>query len=205
MFEIIGIVVVAWLGFVILKAVIGGGTKGVLLRAYHTALEKGVPRDFAKAAIDNSERLISARREMAKANHQFASLELYEQYAVAIVRSYQLFCAKDGQDFHPYKVDYTKPKDDYEITNLIFQAAKIYPAQLKCPRLSYGSFGDLLDRREAGTEYLPDYGGIRSWISIGGVEYGIVARALNPSAGGASGILLSAKVEVEESDPAGVS
>lgn len=90
MFEIIGIAVVAWIGFVILKGIIDGGIKGTLLRASCIAIEKGVPGEFARAAINTPEALISARKALAKENKEFASMDAYQQYAAAIIMSYKI-------------------------------------------------------------------------------------------------------------------
>lgn len=74
MFEVIGVVVVVWIGFVIIKSVIGGGIKGTLLRATHAAIEQGVPRDFSMASINNSEQLIRARKALAKENPKIGTI-----------------------------------------------------------------------------------------------------------------------------------
>lgn len=207
MFEIIGIVVVVWIGFVILKGIAGGATKGTLLRASHIATQQGVPSEFARAAINNSERLISARKALAKENKEFASMDAYQQYAAAIIVSYKLFSAQDGQVRQANKVESIKPRNDIEIANLIVRAAGLHPTKLECPKLSYGALGDFLDRSEVTTEYFPNYSGARFWINIGELEYAVGVTVLDPSAQDASGILLSAETSghAEKSGTAAVS
>jgi hypothetical protein len=89
-FAFIGVVFVIWIGFVIIKSVISGGVKGTLLRAAVTATEQGVPMHFAKACIENSDRMIRARRALANENPGFGTMDLYAQYAAVIISSYRI-------------------------------------------------------------------------------------------------------------------
>lgn len=90
MFEFIGMVVVAWFVFVIVKSVINGGIKGILTHASAIAINKGVPRDFVIAAISNPKTLIKARKTLVKENAELRELDVHEQYAAAIIMSYRI-------------------------------------------------------------------------------------------------------------------
>lgn len=195
MFEIIGIIVVVWFGFLIVKSIALGGIKGTLLRASHTAMEQGIPSEFVRTAIINSDKLIMVRKELEKSVRNFASMELYQQYAAAIVVSYQSLSDIERHRIpRSSKTDYTKPRNHSDIEHLISNAVKIYPVELKCPRFTYEALSEFLEAYEAGTEYFPNYSGARTWVTIGQHEYALDVTVINPDAQDESGIVLSARL-----------
>lgn len=86
MFEIIGMVVVAWLVWVVVKAVLAGTVRTTLIRAVkHAEGTGGVPRQAAMRLLDHPEVVKGVRQELAAADPDFGALDLYKQYGLAIV------------------------------------------------------------------------------------------------------------------------
>tara|TARA_R110002072_G_C7747830_1_gene517190 strand:- start:251 stop:550 length:300 start_codon:yes stop_codon:yes gene_type:complete len=89
MFEFIGFVLVIVIGWVILKGVFSGATKGHMLRSIDHANTLGVPYDFAKKMIQNREVMKTSVAHMAKLNSDFRAKDVYVQYGEAISMLYQ--------------------------------------------------------------------------------------------------------------------
>lgn len=96
MFEVIGIVVVAWVLWAVVKGILKGSVKGTMLRACDVAVNLGVPYDFALDLSKNSEAVTRARKELAKNHKDIAMLDAYEQYGHAIAALYEMECRASG-------------------------------------------------------------------------------------------------------------
>jgi len=89
MFAFIGVVVVIFIVWQILKAALSGGVKGHMLRSVEHAMQFGVPYDFAHRMIVNREIMKAAVLHLQKLEPDFASKDVYAQYGEAIAMLYQ--------------------------------------------------------------------------------------------------------------------
>lgn len=89
MFEIIGILVVLFIGWQILKGVFSGSVKGHMLRSVEHAMVLGVPHSFAMKMIQQRDIMKSSVAHMAKFDSNFMLKDVYVQYGEAIAMLYQ--------------------------------------------------------------------------------------------------------------------
>lgn len=89
MFELIGIAVVGWIGWVIVKTILAVKAKETLKMAVHFARMRGVPTKEALAIINFPSLLKETRKSMADGNNDFASLDVSQQYGAAIADIYE--------------------------------------------------------------------------------------------------------------------
>lgn len=89
MFEFIGIIVVTWLLWAIVKGVLKGSIKGTMLRACDYASSLGVPHDFAIEVIKHPDVVTRVRKELSDNNKDFAMLDAYQQYGHAIAELHE--------------------------------------------------------------------------------------------------------------------
>jgi len=84
-FEFIGMAVVAWVGFVIVRAILAGARNATLSKAVTYARLSGVPREFSQEALIFSEMVIQTRRQLSWGNPAFGALDAHEQYGKALI------------------------------------------------------------------------------------------------------------------------
>jgi len=88
MFEIIGIMIVIWITWSILKGVLSGAVRGTIARSVEYAASKGVPRHMAKKMITQREVMKQAIKTMGEYDNSFREKDVYEQYGEALVMLY---------------------------------------------------------------------------------------------------------------------
>jgi hypothetical protein len=88
MFEFIGMAVIAWIVWLVGKAILVGSIKHTMLRACDYAENIGIPREFSNAMVGRPEILKQARRALANGNRDFAEMDAFEQYGQVIASLY---------------------------------------------------------------------------------------------------------------------
>jgi hypothetical protein len=91
-------------------------------------------------------------------------------------------------------IDRSKPKTDADIRTLIEKIASSGRTDCKLPNLQYGRIGDFVDEYSNGTEYFPNYSGMRFWIDIGESEYAVYIENSDPTKEDAGSVSISAKL-----------
>ena len=99
MFEIIGMVVVAWVGWVVLKTVLGLLGAKVMRQSIEIAMQNGVPEKVAIGFARQPALLKSALEYLAGSVPRFSALSQVEQYARAIT-SLHVWGKAGGQAAH---------------------------------------------------------------------------------------------------------
>lgn len=84
MFEFIGMVVVAWIGWKVLKALAAMYSSRTLDRAVTYAAGRGVPHADSAEILQHPALVKRARRDLARSSQEFAALDLSEQYGKVI-------------------------------------------------------------------------------------------------------------------------
>lgn len=85
MFEFIGICVVIYFCWRIIKSILSAAMRKTLSKAISFSTEQGVPRNFAIAVTENPNALSQARKIAKEINPNIAALDAYHQYGLAIV------------------------------------------------------------------------------------------------------------------------
>lgn len=89
MFELIGICVVVYLVWRIAKRVSSTAVRKTLSEAIIYANKQGVPRDFSVAVTETPNALREARKILKENNPDVATLDVYQQYGLAITMLYE--------------------------------------------------------------------------------------------------------------------
>lgn len=100
MFEFIGVCVVAFVVWRIAKKLIFGGLNKTLSRAVTFAIKHDVPHSFAVNIIKKPSVMREARVILKNNKPEFSTLDVYEQYGLAIVMLYQGARAESGGDYY---------------------------------------------------------------------------------------------------------
>ena len=77
-------VVVGWVVWQLVKAFLAAVTTKTLENAVHRAMGHGVPPDFSEEVLKNPPLVKQVRQDMVKANPELGSLDVAEQYALAL-------------------------------------------------------------------------------------------------------------------------
>lgn len=85
MFEFIGMAVVAWFGFVIVKAILNGSRNAMLSKGVTYARLSGVPTDFSHNMLIFTELVEETRRELGRADYGYRGLAMHEQYGKVLI------------------------------------------------------------------------------------------------------------------------
>lgn len=132
MFEIVGMLFVAWVAWKGVKAVLEAAVNRTLVRAVGYAAERGVPHDASAAILDQPALVKRVRRDLARASQEFAALDGFEQYGKAIT---VLHAARQGH-FDEKSVE-SDPLLRYEHTkNAELEIAKEKVKRLLDPQLA---------------------------------------------------------------------
>lgn len=100
MFEFIGICVVAFVVWRLVRRLIFGGMNKTLSRAVSFAIKQDVPHSFAVNIIKKPSVIREARGILKNNKTEFSTLDAYEQYGLAIVMLYQGARAELGGDYY---------------------------------------------------------------------------------------------------------
>lgn len=92
-------------------------------------------------------------------------------------------------------INHARPKNDAELKELMVEIANSGSSNCKLPNLHYGKIGDFADKYSNGTEWFPDYRGMRFWIDIDESEYAVYVDNLYPSRKDAGSVAISVKLE----------
>ncbi|GAB3644994.1 hypothetical protein GCM10028813_01370 [Ramlibacter alkalitolerans] len=94
MFELIGMAFVAWVVWVVGKAMLRIFAKTTMQQAVHSAAGDGVPVGSALEILDQPELVTAVRRELAAKDASFNEPKLHEQYGSAIAAIHEAQTAK---------------------------------------------------------------------------------------------------------------
>lgn len=122
MFEFIGMVVVAWVGWSVLKVLARGASSHTLARAAAYAADRGVPLDASTEYLQSLAVLKRVRKERARASNDFACLDLYEQYGQSLMTLH-----RDMQEFRGHQT--VEPPNPFQDELRIEQEAAIAHAK----------------------------------------------------------------------------
>lgn len=98
MFEIIGVIVIAWIVWAAIEGISKVSVEGTMLEACQLAESLGVPHDYAIDLSKHPEIVTAAGKELAKNNKEIATLDANEQYGHAIAALYEEECRSNGMN-----------------------------------------------------------------------------------------------------------
>ena len=94
MLEVIGFVVAAYIAFKVIRRIFRETTRGTIRKALSYAAEKGVPYDFGKKMIYNSEIIEKSIQLMGQQDPLFRENTVYIQYGEALIMLYHDFLSE---------------------------------------------------------------------------------------------------------------
>lgn len=90
MFEIIGIIVVVWFVYVVVKSLLNGAMKATMNKSFQYAKELGVPKDFSFNAYTNQyDEVKDVIKLLSNEEGDFKTKDVYQQYGHAYKLMYQ--------------------------------------------------------------------------------------------------------------------
>ena len=186
MFEFIGMVVVAWVVWKVVKSIYIGWSRAQLLKDIAYASYLGVPTNTARRIREDHIFIKVIHGRLASHDPNFRMLDVYEQYGHAILVCY-FFEHVTGESTNPY----------LDILALIFVCAQQNEREISLPNLRYDRVWNCAEASEYDREWYPDYVGMWFWINIGGVKYYVDVVTIDPDKEGGSGVIISAKIVVD--------
>jgi hypothetical protein len=84
MLEVIGFLVVVWIGWSMVKVLFRNSVKATVARSIDEATRRGVPREFAREVADNPELVTTLRTQRARMDKDFAAQDAHVQYGQTI-------------------------------------------------------------------------------------------------------------------------
>jgi len=96
MLEFMGLAIVIYIAWVIIKGAASGALRATMTKAVEYASGRGVPRDEAQAMVVQREVMKSAIQTMGQHDPKFRMLDVYVQYGEAIIMMWKGYQSEQG-------------------------------------------------------------------------------------------------------------